>query len=47
MIITANKWKNKKDSNAIHCKCNSWKQHWINATRENALLIRKLKYLSY
>jgi hypothetical protein len=34
MIITAKNWKNKKGSDEMPCKCNSWKQHWINTTGE-------------
>jgi hypothetical protein len=29
MIITVKNWKNKKGADEMHCKCNSWKQHWM------------------
>lgn len=35
MSLPTTGWKNKEGTGSRTCKCGSWKQHWINFTKEN------------
>ncbi|HET9569784.1 MAG TPA: hypothetical protein VFP20_00020 [Bacteroidales bacterium] len=34
MEVTSKNWKNKFGTSERNCRCGTWKQHWINNSRE-------------